>query len=212
MTDRISKEIEAQLSLLAGYEKVAAKVLGDHFPQTYAARAYRLERLGRGWPYPSGRDTELLEYVQLTFGATYLRDRFRCVYCDLDGLASPGNYAAIQIDHLVPLATESREQWGEEELWFIRGYSPDNLACACQTCNASKSHYEHCTLRDRPRSRRIELAIRGEQRRRDIVTGKPKERFAEIYNTQVHEVAAFVAAYQAMLKFVGGVDALSHRV
>jgi len=62
--------------------------------------------------------------------AVYLRDRFTCLYClaDLHG-ADPRD---ITLDHVTPASDGG-------------GNGPDNLICACRSCN--------CSRQDKPLSR-----------------------------------------------------------
>ena len=53
------------------------------------------------------------------------RDKFRCQYCGLDGMASFENSLVMSVDFVVP-----RAQKGKKE--------PGNLVAACRPCNLLK--------------------------------------------------------------------------
>jgi len=201
--ERIQQLIDDELKKLGHFELQLALALGNHFPESYGQRAYNLDRLARGWSYPGGQVSELYAYVEATYAVTYLRDAFRCVYCEMDGLESAEHYAAMQVDHLAPVGPKDPDIWNHfpEDEWFIRGYSPDNLACACSSCNASKSNHVLKVTTLMPRPERLKRAVAAERARRNVVRGQPSASCAPRYASEVREVAAFVAAYRAV---VGG--------
>jgi len=53
------------------------------------------------------------------------RDRFRCQYCGLDGMASFENYLVMSVDFVVPRAGKGKK-------------NPSNLVAACRPCNRLK--------------------------------------------------------------------------
>ena len=55
------------------------------------------------------------------------RDRYRCQYCGLDGLASFENSLIMTVDFLHPRARKGKKV-------------ADNLVTACQPCNVIKGH------------------------------------------------------------------------
>lgn len=113
------------------------------FVGTYGLDQYRSTKLLRSLSAPHGlAPREVAAYLQIAFNVTYLRDRFRCQYCDLDGLSSAGAYGRIQVDHLVPIAPREEDVWGgiSDEERFILANGPENLACACAGCNPAKGN------------------------------------------------------------------------
>lgn len=90
--------------------------------QLHDYRDRALRSVGREFTYPSV--IRLFRYVNLPFrrvaltrGNVFRRDGYRCVYC-----GTPHN---LTIDHVVPRSKGGKDMW-------------DNLATACQTCNAQK--------------------------------------------------------------------------
>lgn len=195
--NQLKTRIESELKSLRPVERALARAFVDHFSSTYGSSAYDLGKLERGTSYPPGHDAALLDYVSLTFAHTYLRDRFACVYCELDGLKSAGAYAVIQVDHLVPVNPEDMGVWQPvpDADRFVVGYSPSNLVCACRSCNSRKSNQVVPSvgpLMPYPERRaQVVKAFRADQV--GAISTKP----AEVYVTQVHEAAAFVEAYKA---------------
>jgi 5-methylcytosine-specific restriction endonuclease McrA len=53
------------------------------------------------------------------------RDRYRCQYCGLDGLASFDNALAMSVDFVVPRARKGKKD-------------PNNLVACCRACNMIK--------------------------------------------------------------------------
>ena len=53
------------------------------------------------------------------------RDRYRCQYCGLDGLASFDNALAMSVDFVVPRARKGKKD-------------PRNLVACCRACNMIK--------------------------------------------------------------------------
>ncbi len=198
MVSRSRLLIERELARLGPAERRAADALALTFPETFGAGGYDLDKLAREGAYPMDLDQQdLLAYVQTAFAVTCLRDRFCCVFCGLDGLESPENYAAIQVDHLVPVRPEDPSVWdgvGDSDR-FVRGYAPDNLACACRSCNSSKSNRVLGVTLAMGREARIDAA--SARFDRTSSPGKPHESPAKRYTTEVHQVRAFVAAYLA---------------
>ncbi|MBS4027575.1 MAG: HNH endonuclease [Ignavibacteriales bacterium] len=56
------------------------------------------------------------------------RNKFICVYCNLDGRLSYQNYKSLTIDHIRPKI-------------FGDNHSLQNLVTACFACNQLKGHY-----------------------------------------------------------------------
>ena len=56
------------------------------------------------------------------------RDKYICVYCNLDGRLSYQNFKILTIDHIRP------KMFGDN-------HSSHNLATACLVCNQLKGHY-----------------------------------------------------------------------
>lgn len=54
-----------------------------------------------------------------------IRDKFKCQYCEHDGLASPENWRYTTVDHFIP-----KTQGGTNDL--------DNLKTSCSYCNSLK--------------------------------------------------------------------------
>lgn len=78
-----------------------------------------LGRLGLMWlakPLTSEEGHRVLE-----------RDRYRCQYCGLDGLASFENSLVMTVDFVIPRARK-----GKKDL--------SNLVAACRPCNLIKGH------------------------------------------------------------------------
>ena len=65
----------------------------------------------------------------------FKRDRFRCVYCGLDGLHSFENWLILTVDHIYPHA-----KGGSRRL--------DNLVTACQPCNLLKGHRVYASFEE----------------------------------------------------------------
>jgi 5-methylcytosine-specific restriction endonuclease McrA len=57
-----------------------------------------------------------------------LKQDFRCVYCDVDLLASYDNYRSWVCDHIVPLSAGGDGSW-------------ENIVVCCRTCNVIKGRY-----------------------------------------------------------------------
>ena len=55
------------------------------------------------------------------------RDRFRCQYCGLDGMASFENSLLMTVDFVIPRARKGKRD-------------PSNLVAACRPCNVLKGH------------------------------------------------------------------------
>jgi 5-methylcytosine-specific restriction endonuclease McrA len=55
------------------------------------------------------------------------RDRFRCQYCGLDGMASFENSLLMTVDFVIPRARKGKKD-------------PGNLMAACRPCNVLKGH------------------------------------------------------------------------
>jgi len=56
------------------------------------------------------------------------RDRFRCRYCGLDGMASFENYLVMSVDFIIPRARKGKKD-------------PRNLLAACRPCNLLKGRH-----------------------------------------------------------------------
>jgi 5-methylcytosine-specific restriction endonuclease McrA len=56
------------------------------------------------------------------------RDRFRCQYCGLDGMASFENSLIMSVDFVIPRARKGKND-------------PRNLVAACRPCNVIKGHH-----------------------------------------------------------------------
>ena len=57
----------------------------------------------------------------------YIRDRYRCQYCGLDGMSNFENSLVMTVDFVVPRARKG-------------GKKADNLVAACRACNVIKGH------------------------------------------------------------------------
>jgi len=55
------------------------------------------------------------------------RDRYRCQYCGLDGMANFENSLVMTVDFVLPRSRKG-------------GKKPDNLVAACRACNVIKGH------------------------------------------------------------------------
>lgn len=161
----VRKCMEAELVDLSVEERRLAMAFGssEEFQDTYGLDAYRGQKLLRSLAVPAGVErAEVAAYLQLAFNATYLRDRFRCAYCDLDGLATSGSYARIQIDHLVPIEPADVSVWAgvPDDLRFVRANGPANLTCACNRCNPLKNNQLLGTALTMTRAQKVEAVRR----------------------------------------------------
>ena len=59
---------------------------------------------------------------------TYIRDRYKCVYCDRDLKSQFYDWMTIEIDHIIPIS-----KGGSDDL--------ENRATACSVCNSFKHSY-----------------------------------------------------------------------
>jgi len=59
---------------------------------------------------------------------TYIRDEYKCVYCDTDLKSRFNDWMSIEIDHIVP-----KSKGGSDDL--------DNRATSCSACNSFKHSY-----------------------------------------------------------------------
>lgn len=76
----------------------------------------------------------------------YIRDRCRCVYCGLDGMADMRVWGQLQIDHVVPRAVAPELERVDE-----------NRVVACTRCNVLKGSFD-------PRQ-----ALEGDERGPDVL-------------------------------------------
>src|SRR5579863_9821624 len=82
------------------------------------------------------------------------RDRYRCQYCGLDGLASFENSLVMTVDFVLPRARHGRKHAG-------------NLVTACRPCNVLKGRRVFSSLEEAKAyvlQRRAELRQRWENR------------------------------------------------
>jgi 5-methylcytosine-specific restriction endonuclease McrA len=82
------------------------------------------------------------------------RDRFRCQYCGLDGVASFENYLVMSVDFIVPRARKGRKD-------------PRNLVTACRPCNLLKGRRSFSSFEEAKAyvlNRRVELRKEWETR------------------------------------------------
>jgi hypothetical protein len=189
MTSANEQLIETTLGAISPDLRSLGDELSRLFPASYGAEAYNIQRLAREVPVPQDvNQTTLINFVRTTFAVTYLADRFKCVYCGLNGLEAADQYAVIQVDHLVPIWPKDMSVWNgvAEDQRFVLGYAPDNLACACRSCNAAKGNKILAITRDMQRMAKIERARQGLQREAGIGGGG---RYAQ----EVIEVRRFVA-------------------
>jgi 5-methylcytosine-specific restriction endonuclease McrA len=63
------------------------------------------------------------------------RDRFRCQYCGLDGLASFENSLIMSVDFVIPRARKGKND-------------PRNLVAACRPCNLIKGRHVFNTMEE----------------------------------------------------------------
>jgi 5-methylcytosine-specific restriction endonuclease McrA len=75
-----------------------------------------VHRIRRAKPLTSEEGTNILK-----------RDRFRCQYCGLDGMASFENSLIMSVDFVIPRARKGKKD-------------PQNLVAACRPCNVIKGH------------------------------------------------------------------------
>ena len=61
------------------------------------------------------------------------RDRYRCQYCGLDGMASFENSLILTVDFIHPRTRKGRKH-------------ADNLVTACRPCNVIKAHHVFANL------------------------------------------------------------------
>src|SRR5437899_9551657 len=73
-----------------------------------------VHRLRRATPLTSEEGMKILN-----------RDRFRCQYCGLDGMASFENSLVMSVDFVIPRARKGKKD-------------PRNLVAACRPCNTIK--------------------------------------------------------------------------
>ena len=73
-----------------------------------------VHRIRRAKPLTSEEGTNILE-----------RDRFRCQYCGLDGMANFENSLIMSVDFVIPRARKGKND-------------PRNLVAACRPCNVIK--------------------------------------------------------------------------
>lgn len=78
------------------------------------------------------------------------RDRFRCQYCGLDGLASFENSLMMTVDFVIPRALKGRKD-------------PRNLVASCHTCNVLKGRHKFESFEA---AKRYVLERREEERRK----------------------------------------------
>jgi 5-methylcytosine-specific restriction endonuclease McrA len=74
--------------------------------------------------------TQPAEAPKSTYYQAFVRDRFCCVYCDQDILASFDSFAASHLDHLKPESARGPC----EDVW--------NRVTACGVCNSLKGTYD----------------------------------------------------------------------
>jgi 5-methylcytosine-specific restriction endonuclease McrA len=67
-----------------------------------------------------------------TYAQAFVRDGFRCVYCDRDILESFDTFAASHLDHLKP----SSKGGPDDDVW--------NRVSACGVCNNMKGAFDPC--------------------------------------------------------------------
>jgi len=82
------------------------------------------------------------------------RDRYRCQYCGLDGLAQFENSLVMSVDFVVPRARKGRKD-------------PSNLVTACRPCNLVKGSRMFKTFEEAKSyvlERRAQLSREWEQR------------------------------------------------
>jgi 5-methylcytosine-specific restriction endonuclease McrA len=63
------------------------------------------------------------------------RDRFRCQYCGLDGMASFENSLIMSVDFVIPRARKGKKD-------------PHNLVAACRPCNLIKGRHTFNSFED----------------------------------------------------------------
>jgi len=63
------------------------------------------------------------------------RDRFRCQYCGLDGMASFENSLIMSVDFVIPRARKGKND-------------PRNLVAACRPCNVIKGRHVFNSLEE----------------------------------------------------------------
>jgi 5-methylcytosine-specific restriction endonuclease McrA len=63
------------------------------------------------------------------------RDRFRCQYCGLDGVASFENSLLMTVDFVIPRARKGKRD-------------PGNLVAACRPCNVLRGHRVFANLEE----------------------------------------------------------------
>ena len=82
-----------------------------------SAKKDLVHRIRRAKPLTSEEGTNILK-----------RDRFRCQYCGLDGMASFENSLIMSVDFVIPRARKGKND-------------PRNLVAACRPCNVIKGHH-----------------------------------------------------------------------
>lgn len=74
--------------------------------------------------------TEASAHPRSTYYQAFVRDKFRCVYCEMDILESFDSFAASHLDHLKPESARGPC----EDVW--------NRVTACGVCNSLKGSYD----------------------------------------------------------------------
>lgn len=74
--------------------------------------------------------TEVSKQPRSTYYQAFVRDKFRCVYCEKDILESFDSFASSHLDHLKPESARGPC----EDVW--------NRVTACGVCNSLKGAYD----------------------------------------------------------------------
>ena len=109
----------------------------------------------------------------------FVRDRFRCRYCGVQG--GEGSGVVLHVDHLVSVA-----DGGTDEM--------DNLVCACRRCNLGKSSL---SLRELPDAERL-AAQKTERFRRQAGTVRIEAEVLKEWTQATIEYVGFLVCPKAM--------------
>ena len=77
-------------------------------------------------------ENETFEYYRKTF----MRDNYRCVYCNREMLGDIDDWLSLEVDHIIPQAIKKDDD-------------RDNLATSCNVCNKMKSSYYNPEIENR---------------------------------------------------------------
>ena len=97
---------------------------------------------------------------------TYIRDDYKCVYCDTDLKLRFNDWMSIEIDHIVP-----KSKGGSDDL--------DNRATSCSVCNSFKHSYVPNNFENMSRQELVKAIRKKIQSKREIWMGRYEEALLE---------------------------------